>query len=216
MIYWEGPGAAKTFTHPVPLRLIAEHLGPRARILDFGCGYGRAMRELARSGYRNTVGADPSAALISRGHRESPDLRLDHTPRLPLDHPDSAFDAVLLISVLAVIPEDREQRRVAAEVERLCAPGGLVFLCDYPVQESERYRTAYAASPHPVHGVFTTPDGGVFRHHDPGHLAALFPRCDLVRATETESTSLSGHPMRALQWVLCKRRPENTRPLGYC
>ncbi|MBB4929651.1 SAM-dependent methyltransferase [Lipingzhangella halophila] len=200
--YWEGPGAAKDFTHPVPTELVAERLDPRARILDFGCGYGRAMRELARAGYRNCVGVDPSAALIARGRREAPGLRLEHTPHLPLDYPAGAFAAVLLISVLAVIPENDAQRRVAAEVERVCAPGGLVFLCDYPLQEGERYRTAYAASAHPLHGVFETPDGGVFRHHDPDHLASLFPRLDLVQARETESTSLSGHPMRVLQWTL--------------
>ncbi|WP_393916586.1 class I SAM-dependent methyltransferase [Halostreptopolyspora alba] len=204
--YWESLGATKTFTHPVPVGLVAEHLTPRSRILDFGCGYGRAMRELAHDGFRNTVGVDPSAALIARGRRESPELRLEHAPRLPLEEPDGAFDAALLVSVLAVIPEDRDQRRVAAEVERLCAPGGLVFLCDYPLQPSEHYRAAYAASSHPIHGVFETPEGGVFRHHSPEHLAALFAHCDLVHARETESTGLSGHPMRALQWVLRRRR----------
>jgi len=200
--FWEGPGAAKTFTHPVPLQSIAEHLGPQARILDFGCGYGRAMRDLARAGYRNTVGADPSAALIARGRRESPDLRLEHAPRLPLDYPDHAFDGVLLISVLAVIPGGDEQRRVAAETERLCTPGGLIFLCDYPFQHSDHYRAAYAASPHTTRGVFENPDGGVFRHHDPAHLAGLFERCTPVRQTESDSTSLHGRPLRALQWVL--------------
>ncbi|MUL41748.1 class I SAM-dependent methyltransferase [Streptomonospora sp. PA3] len=204
--YWEGPGSAKTFTHPVPLQAIAARLTPDARVLDFGCGYGRAMRDLARAGYRDTVGTDPSAALIARGRRESPDLRLEHAPELPLAHPDGAFDAVLLISVLAVVPDDGDQRRIAAEAERLCAPGGLVFLCDYPLQNSEHYRAVYAASPHPVHGVFTTPDGGVFRHHDRSHLTALFPACEVVAAEESETTSLTGRPMRALQWVL-RRTP---------
>ncbi|GAB3444263.1 hypothetical protein GCM10027570_13510 [Streptomonospora sediminis] len=200
--YWEGPGAAKAFTHPVPTDLVAARLAPHARILDFGCGYGRAVRELVDAGYRNTRGADPSAALIARGRRESPDLVLEHVPDLPLPHPDGAFDAVLLVSVLAVIPGDADQRAVAAEVERLCAPGGLVFLCDYPMQDSEHYRAAYAASPHPVRGVFQNPDGGVFRHHDPAHLAALFTRCEVVHAQEPDSTSLGGRSLRALQWVL--------------
>lgn len=146
--YWEGPGAAKDFTHPVPTELVAERLDPRARILDFGCGYGRAMRELARAGYRNCVGVDPSAALIARGRREAPGLRLEHTPHLPLDYPAGAFAAVLLISVLAVIPENDAQRRVAAEVERVCAPGGLVFLCDYPCRRESG--TARPTPPRPI------------------------------------------------------------------
>lgn len=70
--YWEAAGARKVFRHPVPLQAIAARLAPAARILDFGCGYGRAMRDLARAGFRNTVGTDPSAALIARGRRESP------------------------------------------------------------------------------------------------------------------------------------------------
>lgn len=104
--------------------------------------------------------------------------------------------------MLAVVPDDGEQRRIAAEVERLCAPGGPVFLGDYPLQDSEHYRALYAASRHPVRGVFTNPDGAVFRHHDPAHVAALFPHCEVADARETETASLGGRPMRALQWVL--------------
>ncbi|NYI96496.1 SAM-dependent methyltransferase [Streptomonospora nanhaiensis] len=202
MAYWEGPGAGKTFTHPVPLDLLARWVDPAARILDFGCGYGRVLRALADAGYRNTVGTDPSAALVERGRRESPDLELRHAPSLPLAEPDGAFDAVLLVSVLTVIPDERDQRAVADEVQRLCAPGGVVVLCDFPLQDSPHHRATYAASAHPVHGVFTRPDGGVFRHHDPAHLAALFRRCTLEHAEPADMTSLNGHAMRGLQWVL--------------
>ncbi|MFW5415589.1 class I SAM-dependent methyltransferase [Nocardiopsis sp. CNT-189] len=203
--YWEGPGAAKDFTHPVPYRLLREHLGPGARVLDLGCGYGRVLRELADAGYR-AVGTDPSAALIARGRRERPDLDLRHVPGPPLPFPDGSFDAVLLVSVLAVVPDGAEQRRIAAEAERLCAPGGTVLLCDFPLQDHPRHTERYAASASPVHGVFTTPDGGVFRHHDPAHLAALFPGCTRVHAEEVEMTSMNGHPIRGLQWLLRRNR----------
>ncbi|MGC5009903.1 hypothetical protein ACLQ2R_03975 [Streptosporangium sp. DT93] len=50
LTYWDTAGAGKTFTHPVdPGRLATVDRG--ARVLDYGCGYGRVMAEPNRLGF---------------------------------------------------------------------------------------------------------------------------------------------------------------------
>jgi SAM-dependent methyltransferase len=75
-LYWETAGAAKTFTHPLNPEWLAG-IGRTARVLDYGCGYGRIMAELGDHGFEDVLGVDISAALIERGRRERPGLRFD-------------------------------------------------------------------------------------------------------------------------------------------
>lgn len=54
--YWNGEGAIKTFTHPVNMDWLQKHLNPDARILDYGCGYGRVATMLSKQGYAQYEG----------------------------------------------------------------------------------------------------------------------------------------------------------------
>jgi SAM-dependent methyltransferase len=113
--YWGGIGATKTFTHPVNLSWLAE-VGSTARVLDYGCGYGRVMAELSDHGFCDVSGVDLSPALIERGRRARPDLSfavLESPPVLPLA--PASFDVVLLFAVLTCVTDDSDQR--AAEPE---------------------------------------------------------------------------------------------------
>ena len=73
IVYWDNIGATKTFTHPVNLSSLAG-VSPDARVLDYGCGYGRVMAELSKHGFRDVSGVDLSPALIERGRQLRPDL----------------------------------------------------------------------------------------------------------------------------------------------
>ena len=53
--YWNGVGATKTFTHPVHHSWLAG-VGRDARILDYGCGYGRVTAELKDRGFSDVSG----------------------------------------------------------------------------------------------------------------------------------------------------------------
>ena len=63
--YWDSIGATKTFTHPVNPGWLAE-VSLDARVLDYGCGYGRVMAELSEHGFHDVSGVDLSPALIER------------------------------------------------------------------------------------------------------------------------------------------------------
>ena len=200
--YWDANAAALTFTHPLNLDWLAA-LPKAARILDYGCGYGRTLAELAAAGWTNAAGVDFSAAMIERGRAAQPTLDLRHIAGLPLAEPDGAYDAVILFAVLTTIPDDDEQRALMAELRRLIRPGGLLYVSDYLLQTDARNLARYeaGAARHGVYGVWDRDDGGVFRHHTREALDALMDGFGLIAEAEVETTTFSGAKVTALQRV---------------
>ncbi|MGW7517986.1 class I SAM-dependent methyltransferase [Streptomyces sp. NPDC054796] len=203
--YWEAVGSTKTFTHPLDPELLETYLPRDARVLDYGCGYGRLTAQLAALGYGHVHGVDPSHALIARGRREHPELDLTHMPALPLPFEDASFDAALLFVVLNCVPEDAAQRTIVAEVARLVRPGGVLYVSDVPVQSDARNVRRYEDSPaaHHMYGVFTTADGATFRHHRPEHLRELLGSHGFAVEEERTGTAptLHGHTAEHLQII---------------
>ncbi|MGX1977031.1 class I SAM-dependent methyltransferase [Streptomyces kronopolitis] len=208
--FWETTGSAKTFTHPLDPALLEEYVPHGARVLDYGCGYGRLTAELAGRGYRSVRGVDVSAALIARGRREHPELDLLRWGGFPLPFEDGAFDAALLFAVLTCVPEDADQKAIAGELGRLVRPGGLLYLSDVPLQDDalnqERYRRY--AERHGTYGVFETPDGGVFRHHPPELLRETVRAAGFSLLAERRGSvaTLDGRTAERLQLV-ARREP---------
>jgi 2-polyprenyl-3-methyl-5-hydroxy-6-metoxy-1,4-benzoquinol methylase len=208
--FWETAGATKNFTHPLDADVLRAHLpDPAARVLDYGCGYGRLTGELAALGYQ-VEGVDFSRALIERGRREHPELTLLHCAGLPLARPDGYYDAALLFAVLTCIPQDTVQRAVIAELARLVRPGGLLHLSDVPLQRDPRNVRRYAeyAERLGTYGTFRTEDGGTFRHHEPDHLRTLLTDHGFTIAEERVGTvgTLDNHTVERLQLVALRDR----------
>ncbi|MEV0236231.1 class I SAM-dependent methyltransferase [Nonomuraea sp. NPDC050786] len=206
--YWDTVGAEKTFTHPVNLDWLAT-VSREARILDYGCGYGRVMAELSGHGFSDVSGVDLSPALIARGRQSHPDLRLavlDSPPSLP--YSPASFDAVLLFAVLTCIPDDEAQRALIAELIRVLAPGGLLYISDMVLQDDERNRDRYAAYAQRFrtpYGVFATDDGAVVRHHDIAELHTLLRDFGLLEERRISVVTMNGHPSQAVQLLARKR-----------
>ena len=206
--YWDTTGATKVFTHPVNPSWLAD-VREDARILDYGCGYGRVTAELAGRGFTDVSGVDISAALIARGRRARPDLDLTVIESPPaLTHPAGSFDVILLLAVLTCIPEDEAQHALVAELHRLLTPGGSIHVSDLVLQPDERNVRRYAefARQHNApYGVFATDDGAVCRHHDAAHLRALFAGFDLVDERHVDVATMNGRRAAALQMLVRKR-----------
>jgi SAM-dependent methyltransferase len=198
--YWNTIGATKTFTHPIHHEW-RTGVGRDARILDYGCGYGRSMAELAGHGFSRLTGADVSAALVGRGRRLHPGLRLTVIERPPvLDLPAASFDVVLLFAVLTCVPADADQRALVAELDRLLAPGGLLYVSDLLLRTGDRSR--YTGTPY---GVFTTGDGAICRHHSAAHLSDLFAAFTPEATRRLEVPTMNGNSAEALQLLLRKQ-----------
>ncbi len=84
---------------------LSQYLTSDSRILDFGCGYGRALGFLFEHGYQDLIGVDPAPAMVAAARARYPGIafqELANPPSLAL--PDQSVDATLLFSVLTACP----------------------------------------------------------------------------------------------------------------
>ncbi|MGW4720566.1 class I SAM-dependent methyltransferase [Nocardia sp. NPDC004260] len=206
--FWESTGSTLAFTHPVEPELLHRYVPCASRVLDYGCGYGRLTAELAGLGYREVYGVDVSAALIERGRREHPDLRLMRWVGFPLPFADEAFDAAVLFAVLTCVPDDSAQSAIVSELSRLVRPDGVLYLSDVPLQSAAYDRERYErfADRFGTYGVFESLDGGVFRHHRPDWLRDLLNDAGFAIAEEQSGpvATLDGRTAERLQIVACR------------
>jgi SAM-dependent methyltransferase len=112
---------------------IFERLDIRAgeRVLDVACGAGQLALPAARAGAIVT-GVDIAANLIeqarARAAVEGVSIQFDEGDAEALPYPDQAFDTVLSLigAMFAPRPE-----RVAAELVRVCRPGGRIIMVNW-------------------------------------------------------------------------------------
>ncbi|KJY43340.1 methyltransferase type 11 [Streptomyces sp. NRRL B-1568] len=206
--YWETTGADRTFTHALDRELLSRHVPLNARVLDYGCGYGRLLAELDALGHADVQGVEPSAALVARCRKENPGLRITRAESLPLPFTDASFDAALLFAVLTSVPQEEERERAVAELARLVRPGGVLYVSDVPLQTDEasieRYRTGEAETG--VYGTFRMPDGGVFVHQRPEDFHALLERHGFAVAEERQDVTPTLHGGTDVRLQIVARR----------
>lgn len=204
--YWDGVAGSKTFTHPLPLSAFRDVLEPTARILDYGCGYGRTCSELADAGYDNVIGIDISEEMTRRGRRldDRLDLRTFDGNSVQLD--DYSFDACLLMAVLTCIPTDAGQERVIEQIHRLLGSGGVLFVSDYPLQSDTRNQRRYEQFKSELgrFGMFRT-EGAVFRHHDVKWIHQLLSSFVIMWTKTIRVCTMNGNESDVIQLLAQKR-----------
>jgi SAM-dependent methyltransferase len=115
------------------LEFVRRHVAAGSRVLDLGCGTGRAAVPLAARGDRVT-GVDLSQEMlrIAAEKRDAAGLRIDlaRTNIVELDALcDGSFDAALcLFSTLGMVAGGDARRRVVGHAFRLVRPGGVFVL----------------------------------------------------------------------------------------
>lgn len=175
-----------------------------ARILDFGCGYGRTLAELSDSGYSDLTGIDFSETLVERGLRERPGLNLTAYSGGPLPYEDDSFDAALMLGVLTCIPKTNEQAEALLEIQRVLVPGGTLYVIDFLLNRDRRNLDRYklGQEKYGIYGLFDVSDGGTLRHHDRNHMEALFSGFETLHFEEAVYTTMHGHHSQGMCAVL--------------
>jgi SAM-dependent methyltransferase len=206
--YWNTAGATKVFTHPLDHHWLGG-VDRRARVVDYGCGYGRLTAELAQAGFSDVIGVDVSQTLISRARQQYPALHFDVLTDPPkLNERADSVDVILLFAVLTCVPSDDDQRQLIDELARVLRPGGLLYLSDLTLASDDRNRHRYAQYGGPLpYGTFTTDDSAICRHHDPGRLRSLLAGFDLVREQTLTVATMNGNQAPAMQ-ILARRKAD--------
>ncbi|MEO7767677.1 MAG: methyltransferase domain-containing protein [Ferruginibacter sp.] len=203
--YWNSVAEQKTFTHPVDINLILQYLDKDAIIVDYGCGYGRIVKELTGSGFSNTSGYDTSAKLINRG-RDSmlPIHHIETAAQLPLD--DDSVDCFLLFAVLTCIPSNSGQSALLQLLHAKLKPGGFIYISDYYLQENEtsKKRYTYFNKDRDNFGVFVLPEGATLRHHTTEWIARLVEDFNILKEFIVEVKTMNGNNANAFQMLIQK------------
>jgi len=126
--YWKDPAAAPPAADPLRaprLALLLPQLAPTDRVLDVGCGDGRATRVLAGR-CRQVVGVDISRGALRAARAESPDGRwLCASLESELPFADSSFDVLYCCEVIEHL---LDVPGALGAMHRVLRPGGLLFL----------------------------------------------------------------------------------------
>ena len=114
---------------------------PRQRILEVGVGTGLSLPYFRPDS--EVVGIDVSAEMLARARSRVARQRLGHVTSLVemdaenLTFDNDSFDAVLALYVASVVPDPA---RFAAEMRRVCRPGGTIVVVNHFASENGMMR----------------------------------------------------------------------------
>jgi|SRR6476646_5583745 len=201
--YWDRVAGQKRFSHPLRLDWLARFSAKQARILDYGCGYGRTLTALSNAGFTNLIGMDFSQQMLARARLEirGPVLVRNDGCNLPLKN--NCLDAMLLFAVLTCIPNDNEQRLLMSETQRVLRPAGILYVSDLLVNDDERNRARYQqfAESYQSYGVFELPEGVVVRHHRKEWIEELTSSFERLEYESFTVTTMNGNASAAFQYL---------------
>ena len=120
------------------------------RVLDFGCGRGRACLELARCGHAHVTGVDINAAAVAHARRQAGEAGLDPAPRFVaadvrcLPFAAGAFTFGMMQALLTTLAAPRDRAAVLAEARCVLVPGRRLYLAVFAqTWDDPQYRARY-------------------------------------------------------------------------
>jgi SAM-dependent methyltransferase len=148
-------GTFARYLEPGALEILGNmKIAPGSRMLDVGCGAGQIAIPAARAG-ANVTGVDIATNLIeqarARAAAEGLAIHFDEGDAEQLAFPDASFDTV--VSLIGAMFAPRPER-VAAELVRVCRPGGRIIMANWTP-------TGFVGQMFKVHGKHVPPPAGM-------------------------------------------------------
>ncbi|BAY43556.1 putative methyltransferase [Scytonema sp. HK-05] len=209
--YWDNVGLTKTFQHSVNFECLDQLLDQDAKILDYGCGYGRITHALTEHGYQRVEGVDSSQRMIEKACCIYPNLNFKFITSPQLPYADGEFDAVLLFTVLTCIPRNQAQIALIQELKRILRSGGLLYVSDLCLQTDERNLKRYRdfQDKYGIYGVFELSEGVILRHHDRTWIESLTSDFEEIRFEEFDAVTMNNNYAKAFQLFARKPKTES-------
>lgn len=204
--YWDSVAQTKTFTHPINSALLLKYVSTADKIVDFGCGYGRIVKELTDQNFKNVTGFDTSQDLINRGQQNGIQTIFHFTDidTFPVDN--NSVDCFLLFAVLTCIPSNQAQKKLVSTLISKLKPNGIIYISDYYLQDdrSEVKRYEYLNGDQNNFGTFTLPEGATFRHHTKEWIAELIKDFKIKESLTIDVKTMNGNSAKAFQLIIQK------------
>lgn len=102
------------------------------KILDYGCGEGRHLRQFLDMGAEPELvcGVDLSEASIRIARQRSPNLRIEMGDGQSVPFPNESMDLATLHFVMGSIGSEELRTHLGAELARILKPGGYLYWWD--------------------------------------------------------------------------------------
>ena len=207
--HFDSKAFSTEFDTPFHLAEFGKYVPNEAKILDYGCGYGRTLSQLSAAGYADLSGLDTSAEMIQRaGSTLKIDLKVKKGRRAAYDA--ATFDSVVLLNVLSCVIPNTEQLRLIDDIKRILKPNGVLYVNDYLLDFDDdagllkynQYKDAYKDADFDYeYGVFETPDGGLCRHHDPSWIKQLLADFKQEEHEAFTMTLKDGSVQQCFYWI---------------
>ncbi|MFN0188934.1 MAG: class I SAM-dependent methyltransferase [Bacteroidia bacterium] len=204
--YWDSVAKTKTFTHPINSALLLKYVSQAEKIVDFGCGYGRIVKELTDQDFKNVAGFDTSQDLINRGRQNGIKtlFHFNDIETFPIDN--NSADCFLLFAVLTCIPSNLAQKKLISTLYSKLKPNGIIYISDYYIQDdsSEVKQYGYLNGDENNFGTFTLPEGATFRHHTKEWIAELIKDFTIKESSIINVKTMNGNTAKAFQIIIQK------------
>ncbi|CCB89387.1 class I SAM-dependent methyltransferase [Simkania negevensis] len=174
--YWGTIGFQKEFEDPFPLEKLKTLFSKDALVVEYGCGYGRLLKQMQQVGFTNLLGFDYSSKMVERGKALYPSLDLRHIPNsghIPLS--DEKADLLIASTILCCLTGKEELSSLFHEFHRVLKNGGTLYLFDFLLSNHpsslKKYEQGF--NDHGEWGVYTTTEGLTVPHFQTGAIMNL-------------------------------------------
>jgi SAM-dependent methyltransferase len=188
---WNQVASEISFSLEPDLNKLANLITKDAKILDYGCGYGRITSELQARGYGELIGVDTSIEMIRRGLKQYPTLDLRHMENHEIPNEFGRFEVILFCAVLTCIPVKEQRMNIIKSAFESLNEGGIIYCVEFHRSET---------IPYSVQGTFTSPFNVEMKHFLPNEISEELAMFDEINHSVTEATTITGKKTSAIHY----------------